>query len=236
MAVFFHSIDLDPGKALLAFALPIVRLDLNAGSLNGLLAQLALTLERTETAGLKRSNVGSWRSQGNIFCSDARHEPVELLREKLTAAIRHLVLTELQISESCVSRLSVKLDGWINVLRRGAYHTTHMHPGATWAGVYYVTAGTSGADDGGVIEFINTGNTVLPYQVNGKTIERNRKIRIDPRPGLLLLFPGSLWHTVLPYYGSSPRITVAFNVSDVCLEHSCAEVFGPSELVDPAEV
>ena len=33
-----------------------------------------------------------------------------------------------------------------------------------------------------------------------------------PEPGLMLLFPSWLRHSVLPYYGESSRITIAFNI------------------------
>ncbi|MDX1575010.1 MAG: putative 2OG-Fe(II) oxygenase, partial [Kiloniellales bacterium] len=33
-----------------------------------------------------------------------------------------------------------------------------------------------------------------------------------PEPGLMLMFPSWLRHAVLPYYGESSRITIAFNI------------------------
>ena len=35
---------------------------------------------------------------------------------------------------------------------------------------------------------------------------------LKPNPGMMLMFPSWLRHAVLPYYGESTRITIAFNL------------------------
>lgn len=231
MKSFSHALDVGDGKVLLGFALPIYQRVVPSLHLNQELVETALRLERMQPSGQKRSNVGSWRSQGNIFSAERANESLLLLREQVAECVRDLISHELELDRASSRRITFKIDGWINVLRHGAYHTVHTHPGASWAGVYYVTAGSSGdAEGSGMIEFISTSAANVPYRINGKPIEASRKLRIVPSPGMLLLFPGTLWHGVLPYYGVSPRITLAFNVSDVSVLTG-PDVDAPAEAV-----
>jgi hypothetical protein len=89
----------------------------------------------------------------------------------------------------------MRMQAWANVMRAGNHHLAHRHGEAVWSGVYYVEAGD--ANSGGEITF-----------ARGREVER-----VAPRPGLLLLFPGDLLHSVATYKGSTPRISVAFNLS-----------------------
>jgi hypothetical protein len=83
---------------------------------------------------------------------------------------------------------------WANVLRSGDYHDAHRHGEAVWSGVYWVDAGQG---LGGELKFA-----------------REREAHsVAPRAGLMLIFPGFLLHSVEPYTGSRPRISVAFNLA-----------------------
>ena len=92
-----------------------------------------------------------------------------------------------------------------NVLFDGGFNKVHDHGDFTWSGVYYVDVGEAGDDpNNGVLEFIDP---------RGGVAEAMKKVvRIQPAPGGLVLFPGWLKHYVLPYRGSRPRISIAFNV------------------------
>jgi hypothetical protein len=84
--------------------------------------------------------------------------------------------------------------GWTMVNRAGSYHPRHQHPIATLTGIFYVTAGS-------------------PEAVTPTVFEcEDGDLEVDPHPGRLALFPGTLWHSLPSYPGNLPRITVAFDV------------------------
>jgi hypothetical protein len=86
-----------------------------------------------------------------------------------------------------------RIQAWANVMRKGSFHLAHRHGESAWSGVYYVDPGDG---PGGRIQFA-----------------RGRVTRtILPRVGLILVFPGDLLHSVEPYEGARPRISVAFNL------------------------
>lgn len=89
----------------------------------------------------------------------------------------------------------MRMHAWANVTRSGGHHLAHRHGEAQWSGVYYVAAGDDGA--GGAITF-----------AEGPDAET-----IVPRNGLLLLFPGTLLHSVSTYNGLTPRVSIAFNLA-----------------------
>ena len=99
----------------------------------------------------------------------------------------------------------VTLFGWANVLFDGGFNKVHDHGEYTWSGVYYVDHGEAGDDpNNGILEFIDPRSGVAEAM--------KKVVRIQPTAGGLVIFPGWLKHYVLPYRGSDPRISVAFNV------------------------
>lgn len=78
---------------------------------------------------------------------------------------------------------------WININRKGNSNRNHKHPYAL-AACYYVTDSYSGG------EFVCTETST----------------KIQPKSGMLLMFPGDLYHQVLPYQGDDTRISIACNI------------------------
>jgi len=88
---------------------------------------------------------------------------------------------------------------WGMVSKSGMEGNRHNHAGRV-SGAYYVDTGSSGAQDGGLMQFF--ANPELDYPIH----------RLAPEPGQLFLFPSSLEHSVSRYEGTSPRIVIAFNL------------------------
>ena len=62
----------------------------------------------------------------------------------------------------------------------------------------------------GAIEFIDPRPAVGVFDFPGITATGTWTLL--PEPGLMLLFPSWLRHSVLPYFGDKSRITIAFNI------------------------
>ncbi|MFT5540752.1 MAG: hypothetical protein ACI82H_002289 [Alphaproteobacteria bacterium] len=115
------------------------------------------------------------------------------------------------------------INAWANVNRRGHANQAHAHPGAVWSGCYYVDDGSMGADKGGetsvggAFEVMDPrGLTPAMYApelapaLTGCQSMGGSEI-IEPKTGLMLLFPAWLTHGVRPYAGEGTRISLAFN-------------------------
>lgn len=81
------------------------------------------------------------------------------------------------------------LYSWAMVNRYGSEHPRHQHSGATVMAVYYVT----------------TGDPLVPTRFECK----DEMVEVMPHPGRLIVSPGEMWHSVPPYHGETPRITLA---------------------------
>lgn len=89
---------------------------------------------------------------------------------------------------------------WGMVSRTGMSGSRHNHAGRV-SGAYYVDAGSSGAKDGGLMQFYQRADLAQPTH------------RLQPESGQIFLFPSSLEHSVSRYEGKQPRMVIAFNLT-----------------------
>ena len=88
---------------------------------------------------------------------------------------------------------------WGMVSKPGMTGNRHNHTGVV-SGAYYVDAGSSGAKDGGLMQFYQQPELDQPTH------------RFQPESGQVFLFPSFLEHSVSRYEGKEPRIVIAFNL------------------------
>ena len=171
--------------------------------LNGELRDLILERERT-TPSMAKSNQGGWQSPPDFFEWGG----------SAVATLEHHVRTAAKIATARLLgapnvRIDAHLYGWAAVNRNGHYNTTHVHPMATWSGVYYVDAGDEATDaPGAALEFahpiVASAMTFFPGVLPSARLVR-------PETGMIILFPSYLQHGVRMYQGKRPRISVPFN-------------------------
>lgn len=187
-----------------AFATPIFSYSLpNADRLNFNLLELILAREGAMPSRSK-SNQGGWQSSDDVFCWD--HAAIRALSGYLKCA---LDLASARVAVPPNLRTEYQLSGWAAVNRRGHYNTPHLHPMATWSGIYYVDPGdgTAGIPNA-VLEFAHpiaaSAMTFFPGILpSARTVQ--------PEAGMIILFPSYLQHSVRVYDGDRPRVCVAFN-------------------------
>ncbi len=165
-----------------------------------------LVLEKESVlASSTKSNMGGWQSPAEFF-----RWPSAAVAT-LERYVRHAldVATVRATAPKCL-RANFDLYGWAAVNRRGHYNTVHVHPMATWSGVYYVDPGdetVEGSNDG-YLEFAHpvaaSTMTFFPTALPSARLVR-------PQAGLIILFPSYLLHSVRMYQGKRPRISVPFN-------------------------
>jgi uncharacterized protein (TIGR02466 family) len=172
----------------------------NVGALNAELCELILAQERATPSTVK-SNQGGWQSSTDFFHWSG--EAVATLR-RLAASAVEVATSRLPLPPA--TRAEFHLSSWAAVNRRGHYNTVHVHPMATWSGIYYVDPGDDGA--GGLLEFSHpiTASTMTFFP---GALPSARLVR--PEPGLIILFPSYLQHSVRLYQGERPRVCVPFN-------------------------
>jgi uncharacterized protein (TIGR02466 family) len=161
---------------------------------------------RAPTSGLPL--VGG-RRLPDTFASAARWtEPLRaLLRSAVEDYIQNLdVDTAHPVMTGRPTR--VELVSWANVMLSGDYERVHIHEGGWLSGTYYVEMPpptAEGREDGARGALLIGGHHC---EIGAST----RLLRVDPRPGQIVLFPSYLSHRTEPFFGAGRRISVAFDV------------------------
>lgn len=93
---------------------------------------------------------------------------------------------------------------WSVRLERGGHHVNHVHPEGWISSAYYVAVPDQQTGKGGWIKFGEP-----PFQTEPALDPLKW---IEPKPGLLALFPSYMWHGTHPIGDGGPRITAPFDV------------------------
>jgi uncharacterized protein (TIGR02466 family) len=189
------------------FHTPLATFELQDGTALNRQLLAEVSAMRAVSDGVSRSNRHGWHSDDDFF---ERTEPgCTALRSHVLEAVRQCTL-ELSPGFDC-ARNAVQAEGWFNVLGRGGYNTPHDHPAWVWSGCYYVQVPRSGVERSGSIEFLDSRTNVRTLTVEGAGCFAS-KFLVQPRAGMLILFPSYLRHWVYPNESDEERISVAFNV------------------------
>ena len=174
---------------------------LNAGLLPLILA------EEAHASGKTKSNVGGWHSAYGAleFCGEPGAALLRRMREMADEATARVY----REYDHAPAKLAWTVDAWANVNRRGDFNRTHTHPGSTWSGTYYVDTGVDGEATAAALQLVD------PCQGRANTFLAGIpavSFTVKPEPGLMVLFPSYIPHTVYPHAGDRPRVSIAFNL------------------------
>lgn len=108
------------------------------------------------------------------------------------------------------------VQGWANINRHGDYHNLHNHPHSYLSGTYYVKVpgakgGTRSDLNPGAISFFDPRPQANMTAIRGD-MQIDPELRIQPQPGLILLWPSFLHHLVHANLSDDIRVSVSFNV------------------------
>jgi uncharacterized protein (TIGR02466 family) len=151
--------------------------------------------------GIKKTNVNGWHSKTNMN-EMPQFKPL----------VDELFKMQRQVfKEEWLDREPVLGNMWANINYQGGYNKAHIHPNATYSGVYYVKS------------LPNSGNLVcndprpgiqthMPVRVKGTPPKHLwREVHLEPKEGRIIMFPAWLWHCVEPNQSNDIRISVSFN-------------------------
>ena len=183
----------------------------NTALLNESLKEYLLQLEKEQpernTGNSLKSNVAGWRSKDNLLNSN--HPSIKQLMEMMFDTLK-LMLSE--APKSVPNDSTIEMVAWANINREGAFNTPHIHPGFHFAGIYYVSIGNpdNNFPRNGQLEILEPRGSALAMPVPG--FKFGATTHIKAVPGLLVMFPAWLMHTVTPYKGDGERISIPFNI------------------------
>lgn len=197
-----------PARLDLLFATPLIVDELEeAAALNEALERLILERQAAD-GGVQRSNLGGWHSDMNLL---------EWAREPVTPVVRRVIeladAATLDTQAASGHRRGWLLEAWANVNSPGAANLAHSHGGCYWSAVYYVRV-----DEGEGGELVLNDPRMPAIDMHAPALrfrgaEPEQQALIQPRPGMIVIFPSWLTHSVNPWAGEGRRISIAINLS-----------------------
>ncbi len=103
-------------------------------------------------------------------------------------------------------------ESWYHITKPNGYHKVHIHPGSSWASIFYVQTNEC--------ELQNGSNTLYNHNMHqnsrddgGEWNYRYASFSIPPMEGHLIIFPAWLPHDAVPYRGIKDRIVISANAN-----------------------
>jgi uncharacterized protein (TIGR02466 family) len=199
----------DYSRYVRTFDLPAPRGYSSIEDFNEDLAQTLAQLHRARQAPADQSLRGGTQTLDDLFAT--RLPLVDALRAKFEAAIDEYVRDLPTGADHPLLRrksASFRFSGsWSVRLTRAGFHVNHVHSHGWISSCYYVRVPQVSADSTRQAGWLRLGETDL------KLAQRERIGRmIQPREGMLVLFPSYMFHGTTPFDTDEERITVAFDV------------------------
>ena len=184
------------------------------------LVDAILRAQQADPQGSKNSQVGGWHSHPLSAFDPAFEELCVLVKETGQKFINHLGY----------SNVINEVDCWANINKKGDYNMMHHHNGALLGGVYYPIKRMEGnklvfnydepnplmpgswAEQGGELTIQSPNYNLQGHLQTTKPGAFNMDhYHIQPKSGLLVLFPAYLIHSVVPVMDDYTRLSLAFS-------------------------
>lgn len=173
---------------------------------NDVFARELLALHRTEIRPIAQSLQGGSQTERNLPADPQRHPAIAAFFAMLDAPIRDY-MNRLTASDHPVDRrrrADYRIAGsWSVRLQPGGFHTNHVHSQGWLSSAYYVELPSGRTGREGWLQFGEPG-MARPVCAPDHFVE--------PKPGLLVLFPSYVWHGTVPFHEGGRRLTAAFDV------------------------
>jgi uncharacterized protein (TIGR02466 family) len=161
-------------------------------------------LQKKDSDGVIKSNFKGWHSK-NFDMKDVEPKNfIEEIKTNINTAINDMDW-DLQTQEVKISNM------WAIINTKGSLNQKHHHSNSDLSAAYYVSAEKNCGD----IIFYDP----RPAKVYKHPIAKNPNIlnatinSISPEPGMLILFPSYLEHSVNPNLSDHKRIVISFNLN-----------------------
>ncbi|MBX2848300.1 MAG: 2OG-Fe(II) oxygenase family protein [Acidiferrobacterales bacterium] len=181
-----------------------------------LLAKAIPELENPDSP--QQSHSAVFESAFDLF--NWQGEEVQAVKGRLHGHLMNYLRLVNNYTEEQLKELNFRTESWFHVTTKGGYFQSHTHPLASVSMIYCVDPGDAEIADlhesGQVLftdpranasMYLDPANRYMtrPFSFDG--------IRFRLQPDEVCIFPSYLQHSVEPYNGEDPRITIAANFS-----------------------
>ena len=192
-------------KPNLFFPTPVWTLQLdNYQSINEQMYKFVKIAQSKDREGINKSNVKGWHSKDFNM---QENEPKNFIKFILPAIEQ--VITDMNWEKQ---KQSININNmWAIINTGGSANLRHQHGNSTISGAYYVRAPKKSGD---IVFYDPRPAPVYTYPKALKPNLLNAQINgINPKEGVLVLFPSYLDHSVNENLSNEERIVISFNIT-----------------------
>jgi uncharacterized protein (TIGR02466 family) len=162
------------------------------------------SLQKNDPLGVIKSNFKGWHSKNFDLRNDQPKNFIKSIKNNINLAID-------EMGWDLINQ-SVKIKNiWAIINEKDAWNQKHHHSNSDLSAAYYVSAHENCGD----IVFYDPRPAPVHNHPTSKTPNKlNATVNsIKPEPGMLVLFPSYLEHSVNPNLSNKKRVVISFNIS-----------------------
>ena len=161
-------------------------------------------LQTNNPEGIIKSNFKGWHSKDFDMKEEQPKKFIEAIKKNINTA-----LTDMNWD---LERQAVKIKSlWAIINEKDAWNQKHHHSNSDLSAAYYVAAHENCGD---IVFYDPRPAPVHNHPISKSPNKLNATVNsIKPEPGMLVLFPSYLEHSVNPNLSDKKRIVISFNLS-----------------------
>jgi len=174
-------------------------------------------MRAADPVGQVKSNRGGWRSRSDLHKMSNAPPVIADVKKQINAAVQGFWKKGLEKTPHAKGKNQqpkLKLDAmWINLLGLGDSNIVHKHSGTLISGVYYVNVPKmpdAAGSAAGAIKFRDPRPMTSVYD-DMEWLGMGAEVQVNPKGGLMLLWPSWLEHYVEPIVPSAGEDRRAWN-------------------------
>ncbi len=176
----------------------------NYEKINNMMNNYIYKLKEKDPEGVIKSNLKGWHSKNFDMKDEEPKNFIGAIKRNINEAINDMAW-DLKNQEVTLSNM------WAIINKKGAMNQKHHHSNSDLSAAYYVTAKD---DCGDIIFYDPRPGKVYKHPIsNTPNLLNANNNGVKPEPGMLVLFPSYLEHSVNPNTSDHERIVISFNIS-----------------------
>ena len=162
------------------------------------------SLQKKDPLGIIKSNFKGWHSKNFDLKNEEPRKFVENIKTNINLAIDDMGW---DLTSQSANIKSI----WAIINEKDAWNQKHHHSNSDLSAAYYVSAHENCGD---IVFYDPRPAPVHNHPISKTSNKLNATVNsIKPEPGMLVLFPSYLEHSVNPNLSDKKRIVISFNIS-----------------------
>ena len=176
----------------------------NCERINNEMFNYIINLQKKDPVGLIKSNLKGWHSKDFNLKDEQPKIFVEAIKKNINISLNDM---NWDVTKQSVNIKSM----WAIINEQAAWNQKHQHSNSDLSAAYYVHAHENCGD---IVFYDPRPARLYKHPIAKSPNKLNATVSsVKPEPGLLVLFPSFLEHSVNPNMSNKKRIVISFNIS-----------------------